>query len=423
MIVRIYKTILAMAVAVFIAGPIAFAQDVSVSVSTGSSGATVKTKINTKDIQAKADAFSKQLELTANNLSLNLSNNLKELTPVITAGINSIVSNIKVEVNDDDNGDTYSSSSSSQGQGVKEKSKSYSKSYALAGDDKIKLSNQYGKISVTTWDKQEVKVNVEIKAQAEDDNAAQKLLDGVQINDSKEGGVVSFRTEIERNNGPLKLWNFGGSKKHKVEINYTVYMPAKTDLNVEDSYGAIELPDLHGVVKLSCSYGSASVQSLSNPANVIEGSYGSLKAGSINGAKLDFSYGSADIDQCNNIKADLSYGSFRLGKLTGSGEFDISYVSGFKIDELSGSFRKFNVDASYSSVALGVPGGSNFNFDITTTYGGFDFDSNKITFTSKTPPDGSKHMGPTRNYKGYFGRDGSGGMINIRTSYGGVDFD
>ena len=57
-------------------------------------------------------------------------------------------------------------------------------------------------------------------------------------------------------------------------------MPAKTDLNVEDSYGGIELPDLSGKVKISSSYGSVSAQNLSNPADEIEGSYGSLKVGS-----------------------------------------------------------------------------------------------------------------------------------------------
>jgi hypothetical protein len=264
---------------------------------------------------------------------------------------------------------------------------------------------------------------VQIKAQADNDDDAQKLLDGVQIRDSKEGGQVVFRTEIERSNSSWKLWNFGGQKKHKVEIDYTVYMPAKTDLDVEDSYGGIELPDLSGVVKISSSYGGILAQNLSNPNDVIEGSYGSLKAGSVNGAKLDFSYGSVDIDECNNLKADLSYGSFKLGRLTGSAEFDISYVSGFKIEDMANSFKKLNIDASYSSVALGVPGNNNFNFDITTTYGGFNYDDSKVTITSKTPADGSKHTGPTRNYKGHVGGAGSQGQITIHTSYGGVNFE
>ncbi len=420
MIVKIYKPVMAV-VMTLMACTAGFAQEISVSVNTPSSSGNVvvKAKVNTKDIEDKTDVLSRNLVLNLNNLGSGLSDQLAGIAPKIISGVSDILSDVKVDVNTD--GFSYSNNSDDKSGAVK--TKSYTKTYPLDGNDRIKLNNQYGSIQVNTWDRHEVKVDVQIKAQAEDDGTAQKLLDGVQIHDSKDADGVTFRTEIEKLGSSWKLWDFGGNKKHKVEINYTVYMPAKTDLDVEDSYGGIQLPDLAGKVKISCSYGSVSAQNLSNPANQIEGSYGSLKAGMINGTHLDYSYGSVDIDGCNNLKADLSYGSFKLGKLTGSAELDISYVGGFKIEELADSFKKLKVDASYSSVAVGVPGSNNFNFDITTTYGGFDYDSGKAIITSKNPPDGAKHIGPTRNYKGHFGRDGSDATVNIHTSYGGVNFD
>jgi len=305
-----------------------------------------------------------------------------------------------------------------------EKFKNYSKSYPLDAGDKIKLSNQYGRINVTTWDRQEIKVDVQVKSQAADDEEAQKLLNSVQIKDSKEGSLVSFRTSIEQgNNGSWKIWNWGNNKKHKLEINYTVYMPAKTDLTVEDSYGGIQLPDLYGKVKISSSYGSVEAQNLSNPSDIIEGSYGSLKVASLNGGHLDYSYGSVDIEECNNLKADLSYGSFKLGKLKGNGDFDLSYVGGFKIEEMAASFKRLNVNASYSGVALGLPGNDNFDFDITATYGAFSYNDDKVNVTSKTPADGSKHYSPTKNYKGHYGKAGSDAQITVHSTYGNVNFE
>ena len=308
--------------------------------------------------------------------------------------------------------------------GVKvEKVKNYSKTYPIDGNDQIKLSNQYGRITIITWDRNEIKVDVQIKAQAEDGNTAQKLLDGVQIRDSKSADQVSFRTSIEpSSNSSWKIWEWGDKKKHKVEINYTVYMPAKTDLNVEDSYGGIELPDLSGKVKISCSYGSVQAQNLSNPSNYIEGSYGSLKVASINGARLDYSYGSVEIDQCNNLKANLSYGSFKLGKLKGTADLDLSYMGGTKIEEMGANFKRLNVNASYSGLSVDVPGNNNFNFDITTTYGAFKYADDKITITSKTPDD-SKHYSSTKNYKGHFGRDGGEAQVTVHSTYGNVTFD
>jgi hypothetical protein len=200
-------------------------------------------------------------------------------------------------------------------------------------------------------------------------------------------------------------------------------MPAKTDLNVEASYGSIELPDLDGRVKISTSYGSTSVQSLSNPSNEIEGSYGSLKVGSMNGGRLDFSYGSVDMEECNNLKADLSYGSFKLGKLKGIGEFDLSYVGGFKIGDVASSLKRLNINSSYSGAAVGISPNSNFEFDITTSNGGFNYNDNNVFITSKNPPDGSRHIGTTRNYRGHVGKGNSDARVTINTSYGSVHFE
>lgn len=421
--IKIYKLSLLPVIAFLAISTVGLAQDISVSVNTSSSSdVAVNAKIKTKKLKTKMHKLNNDLELNLDNLAANITETINDIAPKIVSDVTNMASNIVVEVNDDA-GNNDSSSGTDENGSVNEKFKSYSKSYPIDGNDRIRLSNQYGKIMVNTWDRHEIKVDVQIKAQAQSDDEAQKLLDGVQIIDSKEGDLVSFKTQIERNNSSWKIWNWGGNNgKHKVEINYTVYMPAKTDLNVEDSYGSIQLPDLSGKVKISCSYGSVLAQNLSNPANEIEGSYGSLKAGAINGARLDYSYGSAEIDECNSLKADLSYGSFKLGKLNGAASFDLSYVGGFKIDEISNSFNKLNIDASYSSVALGVPGSNNFNFDITTSYGGFSYDDEKVAITSKTPADGSHRESSTKNYKGHFGKGGSEAMINIHTSYGSVNF-
>jgi len=436
---KIYKPTIFVLTAFLAVNTLCFAQDTTIT------RPSKKSKdFSEKQSDNKMDDFDVKLNMGINNLVNNILVKVSDITSKVSFAVNDNVKDIdinadpKIEVNlnsllkdldldpyirfeGDDGGKNIDNEHGNKVQ----KFKSYSKSYPIDGNDRIKLTNQYGRITVNTWDRHEVKVDVQIKAEADDDDAAQKLLDGVQIRDSKDGDQVSFRTSIETNNGSSwKIWNWGGNnRKHKLEINYTVYMPAKTDLNVEDSYGSIELPDLFGKVRISSSYGNVTAQDLSNTANQIEGSYGNLKVGSFNGGHLDYSYGNVDMDECNNLKADLSYGSFKLGKLKGTADLDLSYVGGFKIQEMGTSFKRLNVNSSYSGVSIGVPGGNNFDFDITTSYGGFNYNDDKVTITSKTPPDGSKHIGPTRNYKGHFGKEGAEAQVNIHTNYGGVSFE
>jgi hypothetical protein len=428
---KIFKPTLLFSIALLVMCSAGFAQDVSVSVTTQPAAAvSVKTNFNDKDFQVKMDDFSKNLKADLKDLGKNLSLSLNEIVPKINLQLNDLGNSLNININagDFEKNHTYDNEDENNGDNIedgagKERVKNYSKSYSIDANDKIKVSNQYGKITVNTWDRHEVKVDVQIRAEANDEDYAQKLLDGVQISDSKNGDLVSFRTEIENNNGSWKIWNWGGNKVHKLTINYTVYMPAKTDLNVEQSYGSIELPELDGKVRISSSYSSVSVQNLTNPSNEIEGSYGSLKMGSMNGGHLDFSYGSVDMDETNNLKANLSYGSFKLGRLKGTADLNLSYVGGFKISELANSFKRLNINSDYSAVSLGIPGNNSFDFNVTTTYGGFNYNDDKVTITSKTPADGSKHVSSTKNYKGHFGKDGAEAQVNIQSTYGAVQFE
>ena len=434
---RIYKPALLVLTALLAINSAGFAQKKPASAKK-KAVVCVTTNFNEEDFQAKMDNLGKSLEAGMKDLGKNLSASINNLASSISINVNDgdndnvvnvdpkvdlnldgLLKNLDINVTDNEEGDATESDNQSL------KIKNYSKSYPLDANDRIKLSNQYGKITVNTWDRREVKVDIQIKAEARNDDDAQKLMDGVQISDSKNGDQVSFKTNISRDDdGFWSLFNFGGrNKKQKLTINYVVYMPAKTDLNVEASYGSIELPDLDGKVKISTSYGSTSVQSLSNPSNEIEGSYGSLKVGSMNGGRLDFSYGSVDMEECNNLKADLSYGSFKLGKLKGIGEFDLSYVGGFKIGDVASSLKRLNINSSYSGADVGISPNSNFEFDITTSYGGFNYNDNNVFITSKNPPDGSKHIGTTRNYKGHVGKGNSDARVTINTSYGGVHFE
>jgi hypothetical protein len=349
-----------------------------------------------------------------------------EVGPKLVTQLNGLAGNLDIDAISDLGAtpDFNYSNSNSDNIFKYEKVKTYSKSYPLDANDKIKISNQYGRITVNTWDRNEVKVDVVIKVEAEDDGDLQKLLDGVQIKDGKSDNLVSFRTTIEPSGAnSWKLFNWGLKKKHKVEINYTVNMPARTDLNVEDSYGGIVLPDLSGKVKISSSYGNVTAQNLTNSGCEIEGSYGNVKVGSFNGNRLDYSYGGVDMDECNNMKANLSYGSFKLGTLKGSLDLDLSYGGGFKIQDVSPSFKRLNVNSSYTGISLGIADNNSFNFDITTNYGGFNYNDAKVIVTSKTPPDNSKHIGSTRNYKGYFGKDSGSAQIVIHSTYGNVSFE
>jgi hypothetical protein len=250
---KTYKPVLLVIIALLAVNNGVFAQKKSAS-SKKKPAISITANFNDEDFQAKMDNLGKSLEAGIKDLGKNLSTTINTLASNISVNVNDedgnpdanvdskvelnlggLLKNLDVNVSDNDEGDATESDNQSL------KIKNYSKSYPLDANDRIRLSNQYGKITVNTWDRHEVKVDIQIKAEARNDDDAQKLMDGVQISDSKNGDQVSFKTNISRDDdGFWSLFNFGGrNKKQKLTINYVVFMPAKTDLNVEASYGSI----------------------------------------------------------------------------------------------------------------------------------------------------------------------------------------
>jgi hypothetical protein len=130
---------------------------------------------------------------------------------------------------------------------VKEKSKTYTKSYPADGNDKLQIDNRYGKVTVNTWNKNEFKVDVQIKSYANNDDDAQKLLDQASITDNKDNDLVNFTTVINTGTGN-NFWGTmttnGKTTVRKTVVTYTVYMPIKSAVSITNRYGSIELPTL-----------------------------------------------------------------------------------------------------------------------------------------------------------------------------------
>jgi hypothetical protein len=303
-----------------------------------------------------------------------------------------------------------------------EKIKVISKTYSADSKDKLSVSNQYGKITVNVWTKKEIKVEVEIKAYESSDDKAQDLLDEVSIAESRSGNVISFKTNIERNN--TSWWSHvknGKEERRGVQVNYTIYMPSKNPLDISNRYGSTTLPDFDGPVNINSSYGSLTAQKLDNPANRVKVSYGSADIENFSNGNLDVSYGSLKLTNADKLNADIRYSSAKIDRLTNSGNLDVSYTGGFKINEVDKNVKNLVINSSYSSISLGIDNAASFDFDVTVSYAGFNYDDEKVNITSKTPEDKEKGWNPTKNYKGHFGK-GSDSRVIIKSNYGGVKF-
>jgi hypothetical protein len=280
-----------------------------------------------------------------------------------------------------------------------EKKKNYSKSYNVGSSDKVSFDNRFGELKITTWDKNEVKVDVIMTGKANTDERAQEILNSIRIEDGKSGSGVFFKTHIENQN---KKYSKEEKEKYRNEgfsIDYTVYMPSKNPLSAKNEFGKTIIPDYSGEIE-------------------VESKFGRLTAGDLSNVKrVRVEFGESTIESINNGKLNIHFsGKSVVGKLSGSVDVTLEHSGGVKL-VLENNVKEITIKNNFSNLYLDVNKNFSGNFDINTNFGEF---ANKTDFAISQQGKEDDSHGPRFRHQ-YAGKSGSGTIpVKIRSEFGQV---
>jgi hypothetical protein len=272
------------------------------------------------------------------------------------------------------------------------------KSYEVTADDKLEIVNSFGNVVVSTWDKNEITVDIELGAKASTDEKAQDIMDELVVKEMHDGHIISFKTKVgEIHNGENKHKN--GDEDRSFYIDYVIHMPAGNRLQLENSFGKTTVPDLNGEVTLTSKFGGLTAGKLGN-VDAIDVEFGRATIAEVNNGKVVFKFNKeSTIDKVN--------GNVRI---TSEFSQNVQFSVGDNIKELS-------VFESYSGVRMIVTKSLSAEFDVHTSFGHFHNDSE---FSIRERKEEEGDSGPHFD-KDYDGRAGDGrAKIKIKSSFGNV---
>ncbi|MGB4960472.1 MAG: hypothetical protein WBO36_13415, partial [Saprospiraceae bacterium] len=274
------------------------------------------------------------------------------------------------------------------------------------------------------------------------------------------GNTVIGNTDISSTNTSWWTGWWNSSENVKMEIDYTIHMPADLHTIIENKYGNIYLPDLTGKTSINLKYGNLQAQDIANDL-LMDLAYGKATVGSVKNLSGTFAYSDyrgtdggntvlttkyskVYLDNAKSVTASSKYDSYKLmniNSLTITGSYDdinigtvatvnlttkytgivinslssaltaeVSYGS-LMIENLKTSFKKMIVNTSYAPVKIygSVPA--------TVEVEGKYFDAQLgADFVSKH----KEVNGSNKSYKGYKGSDKTGASIIISSRYGDV---
>lgn len=315
--------------------------------------------------------------------------------------------------------------------GLIEKRRNIVKVFDVKKSDALEVDNQFGLVKVNLWNKEEIKIEIVITANAANDSRAAEYLSAVNVDEKRVKNVISLTTRIDRSQFGGNNWNNRKGDKNFIQIDYTIYMPKDNALTVRNKFGNTDIPAFHAPLIVDSKYGSFMAEVLENPDNVIDVRYGSAKIGKMDGGKLEFQYSNLKLDQAKKIwlnnkfgdlsigdvitlDADIDYSGAKIGMIRGSGKIKLNYSGNFKIEELTNSAQNVDIQASYSSVIL--PAETN-QFNVSVTYGNFSYPASNVNFSMQPDKDGRPDK--TKQYQGKIG-SGSGPKITVTSRFGDV---
>jgi hypothetical protein len=279
-----------------------------------------------------------------------------------------------------------------------QKKKTISKSYTVTADDKLEIDNSFGNVVVSTWDKSEITVDIEIAANATTEEKAQDIMDEIDVKELRSGNIISYKTKVgEINNGNNK--HRSGDNERAFYIDYVIHMPSANRLQLSNSFGKITLPDFAGEVNLNSKFGSLTTGKLSN-VDAINVEFGKVYLAGINNGKITLKFNKES----------------KIGAVNGTVKITSEFSQNVQFD-VSDNISELMVFESYSGVRMVVTKSLSAEFNIHTSFGNFHNDSE---FKIREEKEDQSDYGPHFD-KDFTGQAGDGrAKIKIKSSFGSV---
>lgn len=328
-----------------------------------------------------------------------------------------------------------------------ERTKSFSKSFSVDHNDKVNLNNQYGAITIKTWDRKEVKVDIEIKAYSNSDSDAQKLIDEVSIDANKVGDVVSIKTIMGGRDGRYgrKIKNGVTTWRRELKVSYILYMPAVNPLTVLQQYGNVDMGNFSGPTSLKVQYGNLNAGNLSNANNYINVQYGKATIQEINTATVKHEYGAGvSIGTAGTIAVDAEYVAVNINTIRRSADIKVQYGGGLTVGSILGNlllnseYAKVNINSikgntvikqSYGNLALASVGKLSLKTEYTNVAIGalngdanIDMEYNKISIDDIAPACKNFTFNAEYVSAGFGFGNGYSGNFSVNNTYSGFKY-
>ncbi len=334
------------------------------------------------------------------------------------------------------------------------------RNFTVNADAKLYITNGRGKVNITTWDKNTIKVETKIIVNAKDPAQAEAFFKQIKINFEKNIAYVKVTTVKEKEKESWTDWLLGAAQNLDWQVEYNIVMPKTNRLSAMNKFGDVYVSGVKGDVSLDLKYGNFKLSNI--PDLKCDLSYGDGTISEIQHLEIDIKYcdlklrstksidivskhSKIDIDAAADIRSNSKYDDFVIGsvkQLNSTGRYDdfligrvgaitaIGKNSDFKIesilesgdfkleygeviiDNLSTSLEKLKLIGEYTEFIVDTEGGT-FNLVVSS-------DATEVNTPKAMDKTSEKKENNILKIEGKIGKGNSNALIEVRTKYGSL---
>ncbi len=184
----------------------------------------------------------------------------------------------------------------------------------------VHIVSKYGKVQFVSWDKDSVRMIVEMTAIGKDEDAAESILKRVDVDFSQAANYLTAVSVYDKDEGVvMEFLNSIMDKskaiidKNSLQVDYLIYVPTKAKIDVDNKYGDVILDDHNARTSVELSHGNLRAGQLTQDAN-IRVEFGKTYITSMKNGRFVLKFGDLDIQQAEDISLESVNAEIRIDK-------------------------------------------------------------------------------------------------------------
>ncbi len=249
----------------------------------------------------------------------------------------------------------------------------------------LEIHNAFGEIEVTTHTDKKIDVTVVITVDTRNDERAKEFFESTTIDFEEKGNTIQLKTI--RNQKDCKVKGFS--------IDYTVKVPAGTNLDINNRFGDVLIYEPGGMVKVDVSHGDCRLmgitKSTGNYRNEVMVKFGKLHAENIIGGIVNLEHGDVGIERIADSDIDVRFGNGKIGLLEGEIDIKLSH-STLNIDDLGLKMKSLDADVNFSNLRIDGYETEIYNSTMSGSFSNFKFPSDPSVISEKPSMNSVKYQ-------------------------------